>query len=225
VVVRQRRTLGLYVLDGGDVELRLPRNCPTQVGEDFVRSRREWLERTLAGRGRASGLPEADYRDGAPVQLLGRSLRLTLRVGAAAAVTRDDGQVLVRLPSPRPSAVYDALLAWYRHEALRLLPALVAQWYPRLALPGAAPSLRLRRMRARWGSCSSLGKLNLNLWLVRAPAACIDYVVVHELCHLREFNHGPAFHALVGSILPDWRERRAALVEHQRSHGVAPRDP
>jgi len=225
VVVRERRTLGLYVLDGGDVELRLPRNCPPQVGEDFVRSRREWLERTLASRGPVSGPPGADYRDGAALQLLGQSLRLTLRTGAAKAVARDDERLLLWLPLTNPATVYQALLAWYREEAHRLLPVLVARWYPRLALSGAVPSVRLRPMRARWGSCSSVGRLNFNLWLMRAPIACVDYVVVHELCHLREFNHGPAFHALVGSIMPDWRERRAALIEHQRSFGVAPREP
>lgn len=223
VVFRRRRSLGLYVLDSGEVELRLPLRCPMSVGEEFVRSRRAWLARALAGRRRAIGPPAVDYADGAQVPVLGRPRQLLLRRSAEPLVVCSVSSLLVRAPSLEAGVVYAALVDWYRQLALADLATRLAEWAPRLSLP--QPEMRVRRMRARWGSCSSAGRLSFNLWLLRAPPECIDYVVVHELCHLHAFNHSPAFHALVASVLPDWRERQALLRDHQRLHGVAARQP
>jgi len=75
-------------------------------------------------------------------------------------------------------------------------------------------------MKSRWGSCSTHGAITLNLNLVQASAPLIDYVIVHELCHLREFNHSPRFWALVASVIPDWKTRRKAL--NRGSFGLLP---
>jgi predicted metal-dependent hydrolase len=66
-------------------------------------------------------------------------------------------------------------------------------------------------MKARWGSCGAVGHIILNLRLIHMPIELIDYVVIHELCHLKEHNHSPRYYALLDRALPDWRERRAAL--------------
>jgi hypothetical protein len=66
-------------------------------------------------------------------------------------------------------------------------------------------------MQKRWGSCSPKGHINLNLKLIQVPKTYIDYVILHELCHLKEHNHGRAYYALLDRVLPDWRDKRAAL--------------
>jgi predicted metal-dependent hydrolase len=66
-------------------------------------------------------------------------------------------------------------------------------------------------MRSRWGSCSSSGRISLNLLLIQAAPLLIDYVILHELAHLLEHNHGPGFQALMTALLPDWKKRRAEL--------------
>ncbi|GAA4012014.1 hypothetical protein GCM10022631_24930 [Deinococcus rubellus] len=70
---------------------------------------------------------------------------------------------------------------------------------------------RLRRMATRWGSCTHAGQLTFNPLLVQAPKECIDYVLLHELCHVKEFSHARAYYALLGRVLPDWKVRRARL--------------
>ena len=101
---------------------------------------------------------------------------------------------------------------WYAGEARRLLPErLDACWaaFPSDGHP--KPTLRLKRMRTRWGSMSPQGAMSLRLDLVRAPQECIDYVVIHELCHLEHPHHGPAFWALVERLVPDWKRRKQLL--------------
>ncbi len=74
-------------------------------------------------------------------------------------------------------------------------------------------TLKIRPMRTRWRSCSSKGNINLNLDLIKAPPTCIDYVIIHELCHLREMNHGKQFWRLLSQCLPDWEKRKQRLTQ------------
>lgn len=90
------------------------------------------------------------------------------------------------------------------------VPPLVAVWEPILGVK--AGTLTYRNMTSKWGSCQpSTGRICINIRLALYPAECLEYIVVHELCHLREANHGPRFHALMDAVMPDWRQRRAKL--------------
>jgi predicted metal-dependent hydrolase len=73
------------------------------------------------------------------------------------------------------------------------------------------PQFRLLEMKTQWGSCATGGALTLNLFLVKAPRNCIDHALTHELCHLREHNHSPAFFHLLSRALPDWESTKARL--------------
>ena len=101
------------------------------------------------------------------------------------------------------------LEAWYRRRAERFIATRVAHFAP---LAGVSPTVvTVRQMRSRWGSCTSRGRVSFAWSLVLLSPAIVDYVVVHELVHLRELNHGPRFWSAVEEILPDYRERRARL--------------
>lgn len=90
------------------------------------------------------------------------------------------------------------------------VPVLIAEWEPILGVH--AGKLAYRNMRSRWGSCQpATGRICINIRLALYPPECLEYVVVHELCHLLVRGHGPKFHALMDSVMPDWRERRAKL--------------
>ena len=105
-------------------------------------------------------------------------------------------------PSPEQAAAWRAL-------ALQRLPELVSHWS---AIMGANPcGIRVTAARTRFGSCSSKGRLCFSLYLMAYPDEAVEYVVVHELAHLRHHDHSPAFYAEVEKYLPDWRQRQALL--------------
>jgi predicted metal-dependent hydrolase len=117
---------------------------------------------------------------------------------------------LATLPPPRPEIAPEQLDVW-RREAAAYLPARVAHY---AALMGLIPAaVKITAARTRWGSCSAKGNLNFSCRLMGQPPEAIDYVVVHELCHLRHMNHSADFWRLVASVLPDYKERAALLKQ------------
>lgn len=112
-----------------------------------------------------------------------------------------------------PAAVARLLDAWYRQRAAEVF----ALWLDKCLASArslsivAPPTVEIRKMQKRWGSCTASGKILLNLDLVKTPVDCIEYVIFHELCHLQVPHHGPQFYALLSRFLPDWRERKAKL--------------
>ena len=107
---------------------------------------------------------------------------------------------------------------WFREQAKRYFQQrleLISEAMPWVNSP---PLLKTRKMKTRWGSCTGKGNINLNLYLYHAPPQCIDEVICHELCHLKEMNHSPRFYALMDEHLPDWRLRNQQLVDFARRH-------
>ena len=130
-------------------------------------------------------------------------------VGAAMALANERGE-WVRAHREAALARRAALLALYRRELERGLPALVEKYAAALGVP--APQWSLRDMRTRWGSCTpARGTVRFALMLAAKPPLCLEYVVAHELAHLRVHGHGPEFHALVAGVFPREREARAML--------------
>jgi predicted metal-dependent hydrolase len=148
-----------------------------------------------------------EYVSGESAFYLGRRYRLKVLPNKEEPAVRLRGSYLqVAIGNRNRNAVRLALDAWYRLQAQRVLHdrlVVVCQ-----QLPWARkehPPTALRHMRSRWGSCSARGRLTLNPALVRAPRECIDYVIAHELCHLKLHNHSPRFYRLLDTHVPGWR--------------------
>jgi predicted metal-dependent hydrolase len=105
----------------------------------------------------------------------------------------------------------NVLAAWSRQQAELLFRQRIAALLPCFSEVTRPPDLKIRRMRARWGSCSTNGTVTLNLRLIHLDMALIDYVIMHELCHLIEHNHSKRFYALLTCKMPDWQKRRDQL--------------
>lgn len=218
----RRRTLGLYLSAGGSIEVRVPQRYPRYLIRRFLESRRDWLARSLQRVARLP--PPLDWQHGSACPLLGEPLTLDVVRNARLGVQHRGAQLRVGLAGADASGerVERLVREWYRRAARPLFEQAIAAWWPSLGLADSRyPALKLRAMRRRWGSCASHGGINLNLWLLGAPRDCIDYVVAHELCHLREFNHGPGFYRLMDQVQPDWRPREQRLREHERLYPLA----
>ncbi len=206
----------------GRVEVVAPMHVDDALIVGFVESKRRWLyAKTEALRERSLGALPRRFENGARVLFRGRLLELRVEpADVRRATLRFAGAFHVRVPrrlgeDERERRVRARVLAWLRDRARSAAAELVRRHAPAL---GAAPTaLRIGNQKTVWGSCSARGTISLNLRLMAAPEPVFEYVVVHELCHLVERNHGPRFWALVGRLLPDYRERRAWL----KKHGVA----
>lgn len=210
----RRRTLGIEIHPDLRVVVRAPARCPAFEIEWFVAERSAWIEAQLAYfRERPPPAAAPAPLDGAPHRYLGQSYRLTLAPQAPAGINLNGDRMIVGGPAAATALqVQRALDGWWRAQAEREFTALLDEWHahPRFA-HYPRPALSIRKMRTRWGSLGSRRGMSLNLALIHAPRPCIEYVVVHELCHLRYHGHGRGFYGLLESVMPDWRTRRQML--------------
>lgn len=124
-----------------------------------------------------------------------------------------DGQLFISTHDPRDAiANHRALVLWLRERAMSCFVERVTLYATQLGV--ALPPLSLTQARTRWGSCNNRGHIRLNWRLIHLPLPMIDYVVAHELAHLKEMNHGPRFWAIVETMIPDWRQARQRLKSH-----------
>ncbi|SFR13385.1 hypothetical protein SAMN05660706_12753 [Desulfoscipio geothermicus DSM 3669] len=112
----------------------------------------------------------------------------------------------------RAKAVRQALVEWYSGQAKPIIIKKVDVFSHKLGVKPAR--VKIKEQKSRWGSCSGKGNINLNWKIIMAPPGVIDYVIVHELCHLIKLDHSPEFWRLVESVLPDWEKRRRWLKEY-----------
>ena len=113
-------------------------------------------------------------------------------------------------PMGRAATASQAEVREWRKVVQAFVPVLVEKWEPILGVK--AKKLDYRKMKSRWGSCQpSTGRICINIVLALYPPECLEYVVVHELCHLLVPGHGPQFHELMDRVMPDWRTRKAKL--------------
>ena len=216
VLRARRRTYALRVTADGVLELRVPQRLAAHLLPDILRRHRRWIAGQFERCARHV-MEAADFGPGGQQRYLGQRFPLSLTAGRTR-VQLQDRQLQVSVPAPEHApTVSGALDGWYRRQALALLPdrlAALATTVPWL-VGRALPPPRVVRLRARWGSCAADGRITLNLGLVLLAQPLIDYVLLHELCHLREMNHGVRFYALLAAAMPDFRERQAALRQER----------
>jgi predicted metal-dependent hydrolase len=204
----RRRTIGLTI-DGRGLRVRAPLRATLGSIEGLIRRHAAWvIEKIDHWQARPSAVPTV-VQDGLVVPVLARPVELRVVEGANRYRWAPEGQALLML-EVRPGASAAALLERaLREHALADFARRLATFCNEFAL--APPSLRLSSARTRWGSCSRKSGIRLNWRLIHAEATLIDYVLAHELAHLKEMNHSPRFWAEVGVLYPGYAEARRAL--------------
>jgi predicted metal-dependent hydrolase len=204
----RRRTLSLIVERDGSLTVRAPLHLPEADILQFVSAKRAWIMRKREQAAQFARVIH-HYQEGETFPYLGKEYPLKLVPDQKPALVFNNGFMLNELQSSNGEQLFTR---WYRRQARSWIEARVAHYARMHAFkPGKA---RISSARTRWGSCSARGTLSFTWRLVMAPADVIDYVVVHELCHLKVLSHSKVFWAHVAGILPDYKKQRAWLKVH-----------
>jgi len=213
---RPRQRVSIHVMPDGAVHVDAPEDSNLAAVKAAVRQRARWISQQLdVQRERKRHVLPREYVSGETHFYLGRRhvLKVQLDKQAPASVRLWRGRFEVTVPKREPETVRRLLDTWYRERAHDVFERILIEFAGCKPVSMPVPSWRLLSMRTQWGSCSPKGEVLLNPDLVKAPRACIEYVVAHELCHLKEHNHSPRFYRLLGSLMPDWEARKAELDE------------
>jgi predicted metal-dependent hydrolase len=216
LVRRPRRHMTISVYP----DLRVKVSAPRSVGEarirERVRRKAPWILRKISDFRRYHPLPsEKRYVAGETHLFLGRQYRLKIQEGQAEEVKLKGRFFHISVPDKNASMhIRRTLDAWYLERAKTHLPERLERFKSvSVHFRGLATKLTVSRMLKRWGSCTRRGAVRLNVDLIKAPVHCIDYVIAHELCHLRVTKHTPSFFGLLSRVMPDWERRKARLEE------------
>ena len=204
---RGRRGVGLKVDETG-LTVSAPATMPLAKVEVLVRESERWVLRKVA-EWRTRQVPAVTWHDGSPLPYLGGNLVLRLARGSRGAARLAGGELHVTARSADEAEVKRVVTAWYRRAALDHLSERARALAVAAAL--VPPKVLLSSAMARWGSCNTRREVRLAWRLVKAPAELVDYVICHELAHLRHMNHSPAFWAEVARQCPDYRRLREEL--------------
>lgn len=208
-----RRTLGITVEPGGELRVTAPEGVALDRIEAGLRRRRTWIRRQVREMvDRPPPAPPKEWVGGETHRYLGRQYRLRIRRGAERVVLQG-GHFVVTVPETVPARVRAAMERWYREHAVAVFHRRAADLVatiPRLRLK-EVPPIRIRRLAKRWGSCTPNGSLLLNLDAVKLPVGCVDYLLVHELCHRLVPDHGKRFWRLLEACMPDWERWRGRM--------------
>lgn len=214
---RRRKTVTIAV-DANEVVVKAPAEAPAARLREVVQGKGAWiLQRVMEFEELGPAPPPMEYVSGESCAYLGRHYRLKVErisgmpkpravlYGAflVVQVEREMGS------DKRRDHVRRAVTAWYRKQAGRRLPERVELFAARAGMK--CPPVLIRNQQKRWGSCSSKGELRFNWRIIMAPMSLVDYVVAHEVCHLKVRDHSAAFWKLLGTILPDYETRRERL--------------
>lgn len=209
-LIRSKRKTLAITIERGEVIVRAPLRLARAEIKAFVLQKQSWiLAKVDEQLSQLAEVPKRQYVDGEYLPLRGRSLRLRLQPRL-----KHTQRIADELYTPQAPAekVAERIQAWYRKEAKRVLSEKTDRLTNQLGLQHAG--VKIRKNKRRWGHCTSKGVLQFNWLIMLAPETVVDYLVAHEVCHLRHFNHGPQFWALVRECQPGYQDAQNWLKQN-----------
>lgn len=213
-----RKTMEIAVHPDSTVIVKAPVQSDITLIEKKIIKRARWILRQLNYfKQFTPKTPDRCYVNGETHWYLGKQYRLKLAIGAENSVKLSHGFFHITCRNePTPETAKKLLNQWYSEKAQQQFAQSLDRCWQKFNNLGIGigigkPKLSIKRMQKRWGSLSDKGTITLNTDLVRAPKECIDYVVTHELCHLKYHNHSPEFYKLLDSVIPGWEKIKHKL--------------
>lgn len=218
----KRKTVAIQI-KSSQVFVRAPMRTSVAFIQQFVDRKLGWIQRKLTEQKQLLSFEPLAFFSGRQLLYLGEPLSLALTSGTRYDIELAGSVLTLQLPerlahevslSSGQARIYERLTCWYKERAEKFLPERVAYYSEQTGL--CANKLSIKRFKARWGSCDQKGHIKLNYLLMSAPIWVIDYVIIHELCHLQHLNHSPAFWQLVNSHFPHFKQAKNWLRQHQQ---------
>lgn len=210
----KRKTMEIAVHPDSTIIVKVPINTEIALIEKKVLKRARWILKQLKYFKQFNPkTPKKFYVNGESHLYLGKKYRLKITEGKKNSIKLLRGHFFMTIKNKSTSTVPKEILdSWYIKKASIQFVASIERCWPRFIEYGfTKPKLTIKNMKKRWGSLSNKGTITLNTELIKAPKECIDYVVIHELCHLIYTNHSIDFYNLLDSILPDWEKIKHKL--------------
>ena len=225
-IVRTARKKTITVkIELGKVKVVVPKGLSDERIQEVVRKYRRWIEGQIKKQAELVIPDPKTYTDGERFQYLGRDYRLSLAPVMGGAIGKPDASVIklkrgrFQLGYPaelsreaQRNYIQAAFIAWYKHSALKHLQKRTRHYQKILGV--TANLVRIKDYKARWGSCSASKEIFYNWRIIMAPPDVVNYLVVHELCHLIEYNHSQAFWRHVAGVIPDYKQKKSWLKKH-----------
>lgn len=210
IIRSKRKTIALIVQPNGELLVRAPQRATQRQITDMLEKHAGWIAKKQAEiKFRPAAFASRQFVAGEIFFFLGKRYSLEIISAQKPVLVLKQNFQLAQLAQSEAKTIFEH---WYKKEARRIFTERIAHYAEKHGFD--VKQVKLSSARTRWGSCSSKGYINLTWRLVMAPPEIIDYVVVHELCHLREANHSSAFWAQVAAIMPDYKSQRRWLKEN-----------
>ncbi len=210
----ERKTLGIKVYPDKSVNVSAPQESSIEKIREKLKRKASWIIKQQDFFLSFHPLtPARKFVSGETHLYLGRQYRLKLHQSSVESVKLTGGYINVRAKNIGDKNVIESLLKiWYKEKAAQHFTELFNELKPiSTSFYEDDPELKYRWMKKRWGSCDKNGIIHLNLELIKTPKKCIEYVIVHELCHLKYLNHSIAFYSLLEKVYPDWKTTKNKL--------------
>lgn len=208
--------MSIIISPGKGVTVRAPYRTSMNVIERYVREKLPWIEKHTKEYSGLKRIDNIQFSDGELHLLLGRKLILRIIESDPIFVRLSDNYLEVGVKVKEDAVRIKSILEkWYRKKAQEIFSSRLMQILDKHQQYGFHPTgYKVRTLKSRWGSCNSKGKITLNAHLVKLDESYIDYVIIHELCHLKHHNHGKEFYKLLAELVPDYKFIRKELRKY-----------
>jgi predicted metal-dependent hydrolase len=204
-------------VEEGLVVVVVPRTLTQERIKRLLDDKKLWIQQKIALHPQTPVKTEKQYVSGEAFSYLGRNYRLKVNEGELTPIKLSQGRLTMSAPKgvSESKLIKYALTSWFRRRAELRLREKIIRYSPIVGVE--TNGYKVKEFQSRWGSCTPSGRVDMNWKIIMAPNRVVDYVVVHELCHLKQHDHSPQFWKLVENIIPDYAESKEWLRVHGAS--------
>ncbi len=201
----KRKTVGFIVRKNGSMEICLPYHIAFSKAYDYVLQKKEWFikkhKQMLLYK---ENIMVSYYEEDSQIYILGKAYRLKIKIDIQKKIEIKDDILWVYGHSQQTDIIKKQITKWLMQIAKQKFEEAISASLKRFDELPTYKELKIRRMKSSWGNMRRAGVMTLNLALIHTPFECIEFVVTHELCHLKYFNHSKEFYKLMDEVMPDW---------------------